>query len=89
MAHKPAVSLVEHLQVPNAFPTSPAGLITILYHVAAMKSKLRYHSRQFPFILQEFHPHPPHAASKLAWRILSGKGLHGSRGRSGKHPGLV
>ncbi|KAM7317124.1 hypothetical protein ACRRTK_023426 [Alexandromys fortis] len=41
MAQKPAVSLVEHLQVPNAFPTSPAGLTTILYHVAATKSQLR------------------------------------------------
>lgn len=65
------------------FPTSPAGLITILYHIAAMKSKLRYHPRQFPFILQEFHSLPPHAASKLALRILSGKGLHVSGGDQG------
>lgn len=83
MAHKPAVSLMEHLQVPNAFPTSPAGPITILYHVVATESKLRYHPRQLPFILQEFYPHPSHAASKLASCILSGKGLHGSRGDQG------
>lgn len=83
MAHKPVVSLMEHLQVPNAFPTSPAGPITILYHVVATKSKLRYHPRQLPFILQEFYPHPSHTASKLASRILSGKGLYGSRGDQG------